>query len=573
MIKYFDTALRKTGGPYPGVIIVVRLFPSEALAPIYTADGSGLITNSQVVTDDEGFFEFFCDPGRYILDYSFAGATLRRIVNVDVGGVQVLEDLASYAAGEGAALVFASQAVTYPAGSLGAKFNQAPGVRDVPYSAVGNGIANDTAAFTAASANSQRTLIPAGTYNLASSVTGNFELGAGVSFNGVGWAKITERGFWQDVGNGANLYRIRDRMLVGAAADQKATNVYSSNSEKTWVGADAAGDLTYFDNRSQTEIISTIGAIAVAGASRTSDNMVTGNACIPFAAYAKNDKVDAVQANRKASWAFYGHAVRWVETGAAVAGGVHGIEVDAANLCSTTVDVTPYTSVTSTLGASYGALIQSGGEIRAGADPLFDTTAAVSIGNNGSRWLKGIVFGANALVGNDGTTGTALAVVMPKGDEIAWMYSGGLTSFGGKLRSDCTDATLYQSIVFGNSSLSIMGTSGENMLASVISKAGAVNAVVLDPGTTGNAAIVRPGGPAADTNAPMVMRSRGTSSCALQGSDATNKIAVNNTGIGFFATAAVAKQTITGSRGGNAALASLLTGLANYGLITDSTSA
>ncbi len=45
--------------------------------------------------------------------------------------------------------------------------------------------------------------------------------------------------------------------------------------------------------------------------------------------------------------------------------------------------------------------------------------------------------------------------------------------------------------------------------------------------------------------------------------------------IGFFSTAAgtpVAQQTVTGSRGGNAALASLLTALANYGLVVDSSS-
>ena len=42
---------------------------------------------------------------------------------------------------------------------------------------------------------------------------------------------------------------------------------------------------------------------------------------------------------------------------------------------------------------------------------------------------------------------------------------------------------------------------------------------------------------------------------------------------GFFNTAAVAKPTVTGSRGGNAALASLLTALAGLGLITDSSSA
>lgn len=40
--------------------------------------------------------------------------------------------------------------------------------------------------------------------------------------------------------------------------------------------------------------------------------------------------------------------------------------------------------------------------------------------------------------------------------------------------------------------------------------------------------------------------------------------------IGFYGTSAVAKQTVTGSRGGNAALASLLTALAATGLLTDS---
>lgn len=43
--------------------------------------------------------------------------------------------------------------------------------------------------------------------------------------------------------------------------------------------------------------------------------------------------------------------------------------------------------------------------------------------------------------------------------------------------------------------------------------------------------------------------------------------------IGFFAAAAATKQTVTGSRGGNAALASLLSALATYGLVTDSSSA
>lgn len=43
--------------------------------------------------------------------------------------------------------------------------------------------------------------------------------------------------------------------------------------------------------------------------------------------------------------------------------------------------------------------------------------------------------------------------------------------------------------------------------------------------------------------------------------------------LGVLGAAAVARQVVTGSRGGNAALASLLTALANFGFITDSTTA
>lgn len=49
----------------------------------------------------------------------------------------------------------------------------------------------------------------------------------------------------------------------------------------------------------------------------------------------------------------------------------------------------------------------------------------------------------------------------------------------------------------------------------------------------------------------------------------TGKLSVGGNA-GFNGTAAIAKPTVTGSRGGNAAVASLLTSLANYGLLTDS---
>lgn len=49
--------------------------------------------------------------------------------------------------------------------------------------------------------------------------------------------------------------------------------------------------------------------------------------------------------------------------------------------------------------------------------------------------------------------------------------------------------------------------------------------------------------------------------------------ALDNLTFGIFGTAAATRQTVSGSRGSNAALASLLTALATYGLVTDSSSA
>ena len=56
--------------------------------------------------------------------------------------------------------------------------------------------------------------------------------------------------------------------------------------------------------------------------------------------------------------------------------------------------------------------------------------------------------------------------------------------------------------------------------------------------------------------------------------DLTIEGAIDHDGstVGFFGTAPTTKPTVTGSRGGNAALASLLTALAGLGLLVDSSS-
>jgi len=59
---------------------------------------------------------------------------------------------------------------------------------------------------------------------------------------------------------------------------------------------------------------------------------------------------------------------------------------------------------------------------------------------------------------------------------------------------------------------------------------------------------------------------------ALNPGGGATQIGKTGGSIGFNGTSAIAKPTVTGSRGANAALASLLTALANYGLVADSSS-
>lgn len=63
-----------------------------------------------------------------------------------------------------------------------------------------------------------------------------------------------------------------------------------------------------------------------------------------------------------------------------------------------------------------------------------------------------------------------------------------------------------------------------------------------------------------------------TGAIHLRPDGSNDKFTADGTGLGFYGHATAAKPTVTGSRGSNAALASLLTGLAGLGLLTDSSS-
>ncbi len=63
-----------------------------------------------------------------------------------------------------------------------------------------------------------------------------------------------------------------------------------------------------------------------------------------------------------------------------------------------------------------------------------------------------------------------------------------------------------------------------------------------------------------------------TGSLTVTGGLDGGAIVADTTDIGFFGTSAQTKATVTGSKGANAALTSLVSALAGYGFITNSTS-
>lgn len=382
-------------------------------------------------------------------------------------------------------------------------------------------------------------------------------------------------GFWTDSdagnGNGVNISRLQDRAFVGAASDITGSRTRVTFNDNSWVGhaSEAAGFMFYYESRSQFASFARFGTIAGAFATRTSDlpaSELAGNhPSIGVAIYAHNDKTDI----KHGCWGTYSHVAR-----NANAGSLFNIEMDITN-SGDTIDYNPYTAHTSIQGVTANLWLQGGGETASpGGGTSNPNSACIGINNNGGNFAKAIVIGRTAIDGCDGSTGTGPAFVMAKGHEIQWMYGSGATNIGGRIRSDATDSTVAASIVFLNNGLSINQGSPEQQIAQFVSAASVVNPIVFSLSTTGQPIVVRPSSTVGDTNCAIILRSKGSSGVALQSGDSTNKVAVNNTGIGFFATAQVAKQTVSGSRASpEAALANLLTALANYGLITNSTTA
>lgn len=316
-----------------------------------------------------------------------------------------------------------------------------------------------------------------------------------------------EKGFWNNIGSGANIWKARDRYLFGDAVDQDGNK---TPTERTWVGQSANGFMTYFDSRTQVASFSSIGAVAAAFASRSSDNVQIGERnTIGAGSFVDNNNANAD--DKKSVWSFYGHAVHSNDNHFTCC-----MEVDIANR-QPTVTTTPYSMGSD--GTTAGHWIGTGGETSQSGQSVNPASLAIGIVSTGTRdaiagtgalFDKGIVFQSNALTGCDGATGIATAIEMARGHKINWLTP--TNGYAAQVRSENAITANATSIVFANGGMTVRGLKPdlvtEQNLFAVAAAPSAVNYFQAEASIAGSPVLMRATG--TDTNIDMALFPKGS---------------------------------------------------------------
>lgn len=294
------------------------------------------------------------------------------------------------------------------------------------------------------------------------------------------------------------------------------------------------------------------------------------------------------------------------------AGGAGGIEIDSSNqivIANNTIsDVSNFgISVNSSLGNTRDILITgntlhsintaaglpgAGGSVALhinGTNASF-STAGVVVANNSffsctnTIWTEGFITGY-AFHGNVFTSNTN---GWTKDDLAAdWWSSGNMLvagshanlpalripGTGNRILADLSNATAANRLMFQSST-----TNGNSTMSVLPNGTGTTAGWAAYGGTGGSdpdnasALVLNVSNVAVQINSTKT--GTGTAQPLLLRHDSTTRIELNATGMAFFAGTPVAKPTVSGSKGGNAALTSLMAALGASGLnlVTDSTS-
>jgi hypothetical protein len=283
--------------------------------------------------------------------------------------------------------------------------------------------------------------VPSGSYSLTTNVTGYWDIASQVSWTGAGTAVIQERGYFPDVGAGANMNRVRDRLFVNDGA------AFTGNRYGTQGGfvPTAAQGANWAPRDSSLFVAQDNGLMAVTGfASNTNIDMTVGQ---PTETIGVSGFVIGNKASRTV-WALYGDVQ--YEQG----DNGWGLELAVKNKSGVDTNATPYYRV----GAASGIWLAAGGDASYGGAPTNPCNFAIGIANNASTWNKGIVFFKDSLTGTDGITGTATAIEMAKGHQVRWRTPSNY--FGFTIRSDATNNSANLTLATADSYVYLMGFSG-----------------------------------------------------------------------------------------------------------------
>ena len=163
-------------------------------------------------------------------------------------------------------------------------------------------------------------------------------------------------------------------------------------------------------------------------------------------------------------------------------------------------------------------------------------------------------------------------IISTNGGALALRPANGQVSIGTGTGSSYIYASGGNTVFQNQSATSILfNTNAGTTQFAVAHTANAVNYFNASGSATGNPLYITATG--SDANISAYLRAKGTGYACLVDGSGNRGVLVGTSTLGFFENTGTTKQTVTGSRGGNAALASLLTALAGYGILTDSTTA
>ncbi|MGZ5029075.1 MAG: glycosyl hydrolase family 28-related protein [Methylobacter sp.] len=583
MNSYRDTVMDTYGNAVPGATVTVNNHLTGLAASIYSDFLGGTLIPNTLTADANGVFSFYAPTGRYDLIVQRNGVVLTTLSDVTIGDTTNIVDLQAKVSLSDLAATTGSSLVGHISSGTGAvartaqsKLRDTVSVKD--FGAVGDGITDDTAAIQAAinSVNSVNlndgiggvVRLPEGRFLISSTITIPFgvtlegigsnaygsALYAAASFSGSEVISMTpQSGYSFNNGHIKNIaINCNDVSGVGAI---KFNGAYENSSICDIFAYNIAGDAIGIE----VTTLTTPGAVNVCESILLRDIYAIHTA-VPAIAVSKpviklNKCQETSLINVKAlnsntgGTPTAGNSLELVDCrgitiiGGAVMGSSDGISISASTRASIGITLTGVTyenigntriKILGTASYSVSSVVEAMARVEYpnpvnGIDCDYCEFIDVTINNFNA------ILGANvaSMIIRDNGSGTITANASAK-------YT--------RLSSASAVKTYYS--IYPSLDINSNNTPSSQFTVN---------------GRTGNWAWRWSASSTVDNGFQLKTPGGLFPIQAWEASGATR--------IGFQGATAIAKPAITGSRGGNAALASLLTALASYGLITDSTTA